>query len=170
MTSDVTTTSVSGSERAIERGPGVTLPPTMAFVVGFALAWWLHQRTPLPIDRDGSDVLTSLGWLGLALGTALFLWALRVFFVARTGIMLQKPATNLMMVGPYAWSRNPQYVAFTAIYAGVALLVNSLWPLVLLPSVLLLIVGGVIAREERYLRATFGRSYDEYCDKVRRWL
>jgi protein-S-isoprenylcysteine O-methyltransferase Ste14 len=164
------TTTEGGSAVSAERGPGVTVPPTLAFVAGFALAWWLHQRTPLQWNRYGSDLLTTAGWLALASGTALFLWALHIFFKARTGIMLQKPATNLMMVGPYAWSRNPQYVAFTLIYIGVALVTNTLWPLVLLPSVLLLVASTVIAREERYLRATFGRPYEEYCRQVGRWI
>jgi protein-S-isoprenylcysteine O-methyltransferase Ste14 len=28
----------------------------------------------------------------------------------------------------------------------------------------------VIAREERYLHATFGEPYEKYCRRVRRWL
>jgi protein-S-isoprenylcysteine O-methyltransferase Ste14 len=177
---DVTTTDVNDSLapaasvpeaiEASERGPGVSVPPTLVFVAGFALAWWLHDEAPLPLDRDGSRALVIVAWMMLVIGIALFLWALGVFLVARTGVMLQKPATVLMTSGPYAWSRNPQYVAFLAMYAGAALLANTLWPIVLLPSVLILMVGAVIAREERYLRATFGRSYEEYCRRVRRWI
>jgi protein-S-isoprenylcysteine O-methyltransferase Ste14 len=172
VTSDIATSAVSAAApvRATERGPGVSLPPTAVFVAGFALAWWLHQQTRLPMVLDDSLLLTMLGWALLGLGVALFLWALRVFFTARTGIMLQRPATSLLMVGPYAWSRNPQYFAFAVIYAGAAMLLNTLWPLVLLPSVLLLVAGAVIAREERYLRMTFGSSYDDYCRRVGRWF
>jgi protein-S-isoprenylcysteine O-methyltransferase Ste14 len=28
----------------------------------------------------------------------------------------------------------------------------------------------VISREERYMRATFGQEYVDYCRRVRRWL
>jgi protein-S-isoprenylcysteine O-methyltransferase Ste14 len=170
VTSEVSTTTVSQTVTATERGPGVTVPPTLAFAGGFAAAWWLDGVAPLPLVAVGSSAVTAAGWLLIGLGTAVFLWALRAFFVVRTGIMLQKPATHLMTAGPYAWSRNPQYVAFVALYVGAALLVNTAWPLVWLPLVLLLVGRSVIAREERYLRTAFGQSYDDYCRTVGRWL
>jgi protein-S-isoprenylcysteine O-methyltransferase Ste14 len=139
----------SGSGAAKDQGPGVKVPPMAAFGTGFVLAF---------------------GWLLVAAGTALFLWALRVFFLARTGIMLQKPATALMRQGPYRWSRNPQYVAFVAMYIGAALVTNTVWPLLLLAPVLAIVIRLVIAREERYLRRTFGASYDQYCRDVGRWV
>ena len=84
--------------------------------------------------------------------------------------MLQKPATALMRQGPYAWSRNPQYLAFVAIYVGAALVTNTVWPLLLLAPVLALVVNTVIRREERYLQRMFGASYVAYCRDVGRWL
>ena len=84
--------------------------------------------------------------------------------------MFEQPATSLMGRGPYAWSRNPQYVAFAAIYCGAALLMNTLWPFGLLPLVLLAVFVGVIAAEEHYLQATFGPAYEAYCRRVRRWI
>ena len=84
--------------------------------------------------------------------------------------MLQKPATALMRQGPYAWSRNPQYVAFVWIYVGAALVTNTVWPLLLLAPVLAVVIHTVINREERYLQRTFGPEYDEYCRDVGRWL
>jgi protein-S-isoprenylcysteine O-methyltransferase Ste14 len=170
FTSDVTTTEATPPDVAAERGPGVALPPTVSFGAGFVLAWWVHTVEPLPLTAGGRGGLASVGWVLVAGGIALFLWALRVFFLARTGIMLQKPATALMMQGPYAWSRNPQYVAFTAMYVGAAFITNTVWPLVLLAPVIVLVVHTVIEREERYLRSTFGESYVDYCRKVGRWV
>lgn len=124
----------------------------------------------IPIDRYGPGLLqTSIGAMLIVAGSAVFWWGLATF-VGRTGIMLQRPATTLMTSGPYQWSRNPQYVAFTAIYIGAALLTNNAWPLFLLPLVLLAVVIAVIMREERYLRAKFADSYDAYCRRVGRWL
>ena len=51
------------------------------------------------------------------------------FARAQTGIMLQSPASQLVIIGPYRWSRNPMYVGFVAMYLGFALLMNSVWPL-----------------------------------------
>jgi len=72
--------------------------------------------------------------------------------------------------GPYRFTRNPMYVGLAALYAGVTLLVNSLWPLLLLPVVLVVIRWRVIAREEAYLERKFGDVYRTYTTRVRRWL
>jgi protein-S-isoprenylcysteine O-methyltransferase Ste14 len=152
------------------QGPGASVPPTVVYAGGFGLAGWLHAVDPLVLLAGGGPLVAVVGGMFVASGIALFLWSLRILFLARTGIMLQKPATALMKDGPYRWSRNPQYVAFTAIYVGAALVMNAVWPFLLLAPVLALVVYGVIDREERYLRSTFGSDYDLYCQEVRRWL
>jgi protein-S-isoprenylcysteine O-methyltransferase Ste14 len=157
-------------DATLDRGPGAPLPPTPLFVAGFVVGWWLHRQMAIVIDDPGPGrIQASVGLCLIALGGAVFCWGLATF-VGRTGIMLQRPATALMTSGPYQWSRNPQYVAFTAIYIGAALLANNAWPLFLLPLVLLAVVLAVITREERYLRAKFGETYDAYCQRVGRWL
>jgi protein-S-isoprenylcysteine O-methyltransferase Ste14 len=143
----------------------------VAFGAGFLVALGLHVFEPLRfLTGRNVSALALLGWVFIGGGIALFLWSLRVFFLARTGIMLQKPATALMRLGPYAWSRNPQYLAFVAIYVGAALVTNTVWPLLLLAPVLAVVIQAVIAREERYLHRTFGSAYETYCRDVGRWL
>jgi protein-S-isoprenylcysteine O-methyltransferase Ste14 len=58
----------------------------------------------------------------------------------------------------------------TAIYTGVTLLMNVLWPLLLLPVVLWIIQRGVIARKESYLERTFGEVYRRYKVRTSRGL
>jgi len=62
------------------------------------------------------------------------------------------------------------YVGMALTYAGVAIFVNSLAALVLLPVVLAIIQTQVIAREEAYLERAFGHDYADYKKQVRRWL
>ncbi len=154
------------------RGPGTPFPPTLLFVLGLLFAWWLHAA--IPVGFAGAAAagpwLTTLGAIILAVGTGVFWWGMATFARARTGIMLQSPASRLVTAGPYRWSRNPMYVGFVAMYLGFSLLMNSLWPLVLLPAVIVLLELIVVAREERYLRATFGPAYEEYCQRVKKWL
>jgi protein-S-isoprenylcysteine O-methyltransferase Ste14 len=67
-------------------------------------------------------------------------------------------------------TRNPMYVSLVALYLGLMLLINSWWPAIFLPFVVLVVDRFVIAREERYLASAFGAEYDEYRRQVRRWL
>ena len=67
-----------------------------------------------------------------------------------------------MTTGIYRISRNPMYVGFTLWYLAAACWLNSLWLFVLLPIVLLVMLYGVILREERYLERRFGDEYRTY--------
>ncbi len=106
----------------------------------------------------------------LLAGILLLRPALEAFRAARTNPKPWKPTTALVVAGPYRLTRNPMYLGFTAIYLGIALWVNSLWPLLALPVVLAVMTVFVIKREERYLERKFGEPYREYCGRVRRWL
>ena len=153
------------------KGPGVSVPPTLVFAAAFALGVWWNARTPWPI-LAGSLVepLATAGAVGVAFGVVVFAAGLVTFARARTGIMLQHAATQVVAIGPYRWSRNPMYVGFVAIYTGACLFVNMAWPLLLLPMVIVATNRLVIAREERYMRETFGDTYLAYTERVPRWL
>jgi protein-S-isoprenylcysteine O-methyltransferase Ste14 len=62
------------------------------------------------------------------------------------------------------------YVAMGLGYLGLAMTLNTMWALLLLPFVLVVIDRWVIRREERYLLGKFGEPYQAYCARVRRWL
>jgi len=62
------------------------------------------------------------------------------------------------------------YVAVTAAYVGVALVLNMIWPLLLLGLPLWIIHAKVIPREEWALTQAFGDDYRAYQKRVRRWL
>lgn len=76
----------------------------------------------------------------------------------------------LVLGRSYRFTRNPMYLAFVMLYVGASLLMNSTWPFLLLPMVLVVLYLTVIRREERYLAAAFGPSYEAYRTQVRRWL
>jgi protein-S-isoprenylcysteine O-methyltransferase Ste14 len=89
---------------------------------------------------------------------------------AGTNIQPNLPSTTVVSSGPYSLTRNPIYLAMTLLYSGIAILVNTVWPLFLLPLVLVVIRFGVIEREEGYLERKFGKSYRDYKERVRRWI
>ena len=81
-----------------------------------------------------------------------------------------EPTTAIVTTGPYAVTRNPMYVFATVVYVGIAFVVNTLWPIALLPVGIALLYYGVIAREERYMEKVFGDEYLKYKARVRRWV
>ncbi len=151
---------------------GVIAPPPLIYggflLVGIALnlAW------PMAIvGRDLPDearyaIAAVLGGLGLAIAMA----ALLQFHKAGTAVHPHHPTSALVTTGLYRYSRNPIYVAQTAIYLAIAVLADNWWALILILPTLMLIHGGVIVREEAYLERIFGEAYRAYRSGVRRWL
>jgi protein-S-isoprenylcysteine O-methyltransferase Ste14 len=104
----------------------------------------------------------------LAIG--LFLFAVRTFRAAGTPVPGNRPTTTIVRAGPYRFSRNPIYLAFSLFQLGIALWVNSLWLVLTLFAALAVMSLVVIPREERYLEARFSPEYSAYKASVRRWL
>jgi protein-S-isoprenylcysteine O-methyltransferase Ste14 len=62
------------------------------------------------------------------------------------------------------------YLSLTAIQIGLGLAVGVLWISLLAPVSLATIHVTAVRREEPYLSAKFGREYDDYRSRVRRYL
>ena len=149
---------------------GVRYPPPLLYVAGLAAAWLLDRAWPLRMAIGSPAVRTAGAWLFLLVWLGMMLWALATFRGARTTMVPNRPATSLATNGPYRVTRNPMYVSLVALYVSVAILLNSWWPFMLLPLVVLAVQRFVIAREERYLASAFPVDYPAYCLRVRRWL
>jgi len=159
------------SNHSTSRGPGIRCPPPFYFLGAGLAAWALGWLRPLAFDAGGrSPGQEVVGWVLLAVGFWMFGWGLSTLVRQRTTFLPDRDANRLVITGPYQHSRNPMYVGMTSTYAGVGLLANSGWALLLLPFVLIFVSARVIGREERYLRRRFGDDYAEYSHRVRRWL
>lgn len=153
------------------QNPGVRLPPPFLFVGGFLAGLGLDGLLPLPLVPGGAVALgVFVGWCLVALGLLLLAWAMFTFLGAKTAIIPTQPASGIVEAGPYRFSRNPMYVGLGLLYVGLALWLNRLWPVLLLPVVYALLWSLVVAREERYLKGAFGETYAAYRARVRRWL
>jgi protein-S-isoprenylcysteine O-methyltransferase Ste14 len=148
--------------------PGINLPPPLIYVVPLVLGLVLDRRVRFPFLPRGAA--RDLGWPLLGSGLALNGWFLKTMRDAEAPIRTDKPVPRLTTTGPFRYTRNPSYLALAVIYAGIAVLRNSLWAMLLLPLVVIVIQREVIGREERYLERAFGEEYLEYKAKVRRWV
>ena len=119
----------------------------------------------------------GLGGWRVPLGSALMLfflawngWSLWLFHRHRTGLLPGQATHTMIEEGPYRLSRNPLYVGLLALYLSLALLASTFWGLVLFPAAVFLLLWGAIRPEERFLHERFGAPYDDYAQRVRRWL
>ena len=149
---------------------GVHFPPPILYVAGIAAGMALDRWRPLPIADRWLLGRTAIAVISFAVYAALFVAAFALFRRKRTTIIPNRPASSLVTDGPYRFTRNPMYVSLVALYVGVTMVLNSWWPLLLLPIVVLAVDRMVIAREERYLADAFPSEYDAYRARVRRWI
>jgi protein-S-isoprenylcysteine O-methyltransferase Ste14 len=148
-------------KNAAWRWANVPLPE--AHLVGLGAGFLIQLIAPWTLPWP-SWIGHALGWPLILAGLWLAAWAVRT----AADVKLERP-NQLVRSGPYAFSRNPMYLAWTLAYAGIALVANAAWPLLLLPAVLLVTHLGVV-REERFLERRFGTAYRTYETSVRRYL
>src|SRR5215212_1122025 len=143
--------------------PGFLVPPPLTYLLTLLLGLVLDQRSHVPfLPRS---VARILGWPLLGGGVLLNGWFNLTMRRADTPINPRKPVSKLTTEGPFRYTRNPAYLSLTMVYAGIALLRNALWAILLLP-----LVQFAIQREQRYLVRTFGEEYLAYKERVRRWV
>jgi protein-S-isoprenylcysteine O-methyltransferase Ste14 len=111
-----------------------------------------------------------LGVIIVLIAAALFASAVRTLRNAGTPVPGNRPTTAIVRAGPFSFSRNPIYLAFTLFQIGLAAWINSVAILLAVIPALALMVLVVVPREERYLEARFPSEYPEYKRSVRRWL
>ena len=150
---------------------GVRFPPPFLFIIGLLAGWALDRYWhALPLSRFAGSALKPFGWSALSLGVILVGWGMVTFRRTKTAIHPHHSASQLVTHGPYRFTRNPMYTGLTIAYLGGSALLDSWWPVIVLPIVLLVLLKTVISREETYLRDAFGVEYAAYVANVRRWL
>jgi len=110
------------------------------------------------------------GLLPLLSGIALDIIADRRFKRDSTTVKPHEESAVLVVDGPFRLSRNPMYLGMVLILAGVAGLMGSLTPWLVVPAFAVLLDVIFIRAEERMLEEGFGDAYREYRKRVRRWI
>jgi protein-S-isoprenylcysteine O-methyltransferase Ste14 len=153
-----------------ERGARVRFPPPLVFVsgalIGIAVGR-LAMPAPVPL---GSLIRIAIG-VAIVIGGLAPMIAARIDFV-RTGqsVIPWTPTPELIIRGPYRFTRNPMYVGMMLVEIGVGVAVNNLWiSLFALPALAVVHVIAVLP-EEAYLSHKFGDGYRSYLRRVRRYF
>ena len=152
------------------QGSRFDLPPV--WLAGFlAVGWALDRLTPgLRLELLSPLWSSRLGWALVFAAVAVALWAAVCFWRARTSIIPREAANALVTVGPYRWSRNPIYLADAVILLGQAVLLQSVWPILLTPLFVWVVERRFILPEEIMLRERFPQTFHAWAERVRRWI
>ena len=146
----------------------VVATPMTFLGIPFIAALALHFIFPA---RILAFPLAQIGGLGIiAFSIILSAWSVAEMTKVGASPDAFNPPAELVTRGPFRFSRNPIYLSFVLIFAGVGLMINSLWMLLLLPVVVFGLTWGIIIRDERFLEGIFGEKYLAYKARVRRWL
>jgi protein-S-isoprenylcysteine O-methyltransferase Ste14 len=142
------------------------------YLVGFLVGWGIDRWVGGPVVPPDAPLSARFVPGGILVVVGLVLGFSAVWAIKRVGSAVApiRPTTALVTTGVFRWTRNPMYLGLALCSAGVAVGLNLLWPLLLLPFVIWVVQRQAIVREERYLERAFGREYRRYRERVPRWL
>jgi len=144
------------------------IPPFML------LYFYLIIANTFNLPRFGGTLANHsiAAWIGVALcllAPVLFIWGVVSFGKSfRVGIDTNTPGT-LISEGAFSISRNPLYLAFFMMLAGVFLIFPT-WIFFVYFVAGLWLIDRQVCLEENSLRMIYGTEYNDYCEKVRRYL
>ena len=124
-----------------------------------------------PLDNTAPPWAMIMGWILIAVGTIGYLWC--AFDFVRYGLGTPAPIAapdQLVVRGPYHYTRNPMYVSVLLAIVG-----QAAWRwsgVVLLYGAFFLLCTNLFIRayEEPTLTRKFGESYLRYRNHVPRWI
>jgi protein-S-isoprenylcysteine O-methyltransferase Ste14 len=106
-----------------------------------------------------------VGGFLFALGLGIDLWGTKTLSAQQSLGEKGKIITS----GPYRYTRNPQYVGFIILYSGIIILTSSFMALV--TGIFAIFLFFIIPfSEEPWLRQQYGKSYEDYCKIIPRFV
>jgi protein-S-isoprenylcysteine O-methyltransferase Ste14 len=149
------------------RSPLPVPPPILALaLVGAASI----LSTYVPIPPISIPMHLAIGVVFVALGTGISASGAVTFKRFGTPLRPGAEPTHFVTTGPYRMTRNPMYLGLVTLLIGWFFLSES--PYFLIPPVLFFLAVNflLIPFEERLLVDRFGKVYDDYRKRVRRWV
>jgi len=143
------------------------VPPIYFFA---ALLMMVGLHLYVPIDTLIYSPFHLVGWLFVALGLSLALWAAGLFRIVGTPIRPFQQSTMLVITGVYSITRNPMYLGMVLVLLGMGLLLGTVAAFVPIPLFVWQIQRKFVVPEEAFLEGLFGQPYVGYKSRVRRWL
>jgi protein-S-isoprenylcysteine O-methyltransferase Ste14 len=140
-------------------------------LVPAVVAIWIPQSM-LGAGRfeHSSPMVCVAGGLLFVLGVIGYFWCAALFVRALGTPAPLSPTKTAVVSGPYRVNRNPMYTSVLAVVFGQALFYGR-WKLAAYGALLAICFHlFVVLYEERDLRERFDSEYEEFCQRVPRWI
>jgi protein-S-isoprenylcysteine O-methyltransferase Ste14 len=115
-----------------------------------------------------------IGILFIPVGMFLVIWAnYTLLYIGKIGLRDREPMqrpSNLVLVGPYRFTRNPIYLGCLLMLLGLVIVWSSIVILFFLILVYIVFRYIFIKREEIILEEEFGDEYRDFKKRVKRWF
>ena len=146
------------------------LPPAIVFILFAALMYLLASFLPVGyFDFYGRYLLVKiLLAVAILIGTI----SLYQFFRAKTTVdpLTPSKAQKLVTKGLYNYSRNPMYLTLLLILLAWGLWLGNVFNTITAAAFVAYMNRFQIIPEEEALKEKFGKDYEKYLIKVRRWF
>jgi protein-S-isoprenylcysteine O-methyltransferase Ste14 len=120
------------------------------------------------ISIYSSDILKYTSYVTFVIGLIFSILSL-INLGKSTRLGLPSEDTILKLTGIYKISRNPMYIGFDLF--TISSMLYTLNPLIIIAGIYSIFVyHSIIIGEETFLEKRFGKAYNEYRNKVRRYL
>lgn len=144
------------------------IPPPIFFLIGLIAMILLSSF--VPIGRWLNYPWRYLGIIFLVLGFSLSLGSGLSFRRLGTNPRPGAKATLMVTTGPFKYTRNPMYLGLTTMLIGIATLLGTFSPVLIIPIFFILVQTQFVLREEKLMEQWFGQPYLDYKKKTPRWL
>jgi protein-S-isoprenylcysteine O-methyltransferase Ste14 len=146
------------------------IPVPWVYVIAYLVGIVIQFVYPISISSTLILAITRiLGAALLVVGVGIIVWAQLIFHREHTTTDPTQTSLKLITWGPYRFTRNPMYIGLFLAFIGIDGILTFVWSLILLLPVFYYVNWIVIPVEEKQLKKTFGKTYEEYCKRVRRW-
>ena len=142
--------------------------PTTYFFGAIVLVSVLHFA--LPIFQLIHYPWRFLGLIPLIIGVVLNLAADQAFKKHNTTVKPFERSNVLVTSGVFGISRNPMYTGMMLILFGMAILLGTVFPFIIVAIMGVVFDRRFITLEERMLEEIFGDQFRQYCRCVRKWI
>jgi protein-S-isoprenylcysteine O-methyltransferase Ste14 len=157
------------AEADLNDHPGVRIIAPIVYGGFLLIGLILQYIFPVPAFLP-TLIAWVAGWLICVASLFFIVPAMRSFRSVRTTMIPYRPVSSLVTGGVYSVTRNPMYVSLLLLYLGISVALNFLWPIALVPALIVAMDRLVIVKEEAYLTRRFGDEYRRYRERVRRWF